>query len=201
VPLAVRAGFVETIGLTWFERLLARVAQTYPHVTIEMHVDLASQLVDRLAWRRLDIVFLPGPVPIPGVVTAPARNWGYPVGSPEVTDAMKWGTGVGGDKGLTATLTGSAEVKGDATVTVKVEAGSELLRAYEGAKTALHLMGQLNTNGPGSLGHSSPDASAPVVGGRSTPGKFRRQRELVDGREIVRVDRQGRRPTRPACRV
>ena len=71
VPLTVRAGFVETIGLTWFERLLARVAQTYPHVTIEMHVDLASQLVDRLARRRLDIVFLPGPVPIPGVVTAP----------------------------------------------------------------------------------------------------------------------------------
>jgi hypothetical protein len=101
-----------------------------------------------------------------------ARNWGYPVGSPEskVTDTMKWGTGVGGDEGLAATLTGSAEVKGDATVTVKVEAGSELLRAYEGAKTALHLMGQLNTNGPRSLGHSSPDASAPVEGGRSTPG-------------------------------
>src|SRR3977135_192610 len=53
VLLPVRAVFVETIGLTWFERLLARVAQTYPHVTIEMHVDLASQLVDRLARRRV----------------------------------------------------------------------------------------------------------------------------------------------------
>lgn len=69
-----------------------------------------------------------------------------------------------GDGNVKAELTGSAEVKGEATIIVKVEAGSELLRAVEGAKSAAKLSGQLNANGPGSTGKSSPDASTGRTG-------------------------------------
>lgn len=72
----------------------------------------------------------------------------------------------GSESGVTAQLTGSAEVTGEATITVRVEAGSELLRAVEGAKSAARLSGQLNANGPGSTGRSSPDAGAPSTGGQ-----------------------------------
>lgn len=61
---------------------------------------------------------------------------------------------------ITAELTGSAEVKGETIVTVRVEAGSELLRAVEGAKATARMAGTLNANGPGSTGKSSPDAGA-----------------------------------------
>ncbi len=64
----VRAGVTELIALTWFDRLLVRLAEAYPHVTVEMDVDLSSRLVAGLARRRLDIAFLPGPLPVPGVV-------------------------------------------------------------------------------------------------------------------------------------
>jgi DNA-binding transcriptional LysR family regulator len=64
----IRAGVTELVALTWFDRLLVRVAEAYPNVTVEMDVDLASRLVDRLARRRLDMLFLPGPVPVAGVV-------------------------------------------------------------------------------------------------------------------------------------
>jgi hypothetical protein len=74
---------------------------------------------------------------------------------------MAYGTGVSGDKQITAQLAGSADVKGQADVTVKIEAGSSLIRAVEQARTAMRLSGTLNANGPGSLGHSSPDAAAP----------------------------------------
>lgn len=69
-----------------------------------------------------------------------------------------------GDGGVKAELTGSAEVKGEATITVKVEAGSELLRAVETARSAAKLSGQLNANGPGSTGKSSPDAATGRTG-------------------------------------
>ena len=95
------------------------------------------------------------------------KTWGYDgVSGPEVSQTMTYGTGAGGNGGpLTATLTGSADVKGEAQVTVKVEAGSSLLQVVEQAKSALKLAGTLNANGPGSVGKSSPDArSNPSVG-------------------------------------
>jgi len=69
---------------------------------------------------------------------------------------MTYGTGAGG---VTATLTGSAEVSGEAKLTVT--ASSELISIVDQAKQAIHLAGQLNANGPGSNGRSSPDAAAP----------------------------------------
>ncbi len=60
-----------------------------------------------------------------------------------------------------ATLTGTADVKGEVTVTVRVEAGSSLVEAKAAAERAVaNLKGQLNANGPGSRGTSSPDAGS-----------------------------------------
>lgn len=92
------------------------------------------------------------------------RAWGYDgVSGPEVSDTMKFGTGVGGDKGtVTAALTGSAEVKGEAKLTIGVS--SQFITLVERAEQAIKLAGSLHANGPGSTGKSSPDAAAPSVG-------------------------------------
>jgi hypothetical protein len=67
-----------------------------------------------------------------------------------------------------ATLTGSAEVKGEVTVTNIVQAGSELLRIVSEIRTMqASLYGQLKANGPGSTGKSSPDATAPSPRGNA----------------------------------
>lgn len=85
------------------------------------------------------------------------------MGSPELTRTMTYGTGVGGQ--LNATLTGSAEVHGQAEVKVTVEAGSTLLQVVEQSKRLnMDLRGSVNANGPGSAGKSSPDAAAPATG-------------------------------------
>jgi DNA-binding transcriptional LysR family regulator len=63
-PVTVRIGVGELIALTWFDRLLARLRETHPHVVVDMHVDLASRLVDGLARRTLDLILTPGEVPL-----------------------------------------------------------------------------------------------------------------------------------------
>jgi DNA-binding transcriptional LysR family regulator len=60
----VRIGVGELIALTWFDRLLARLRETHPHVVVHMHVALASRLVDGLARRELDLILTPGQLPI-----------------------------------------------------------------------------------------------------------------------------------------
>ncbi|WJR74921.1 hypothetical protein [Bradyrhizobium sp. NP1] len=89
------------------------------------------------------------------------RAFGYDeLSGPELSPTMTYGTGVGGDKQVTAQLTGSADVHGEAKITV--EASSTLLQIARDAQNAIRLVGTLNANGPGSLGHSSPDAIAPA---------------------------------------
>jgi hypothetical protein len=64
-----------------------------------------------------------------------------------------------------ATLTGSAEVTGEVTVKNEITAGSALIAIVNQAQSLVaQLRGSLNANGPGSLGHSSPDAVAPSRG-------------------------------------
>jgi DNA-binding transcriptional LysR family regulator len=65
---SVRIGVAELVALTWFDRLLARLRETHPHVVVDMHVDLASRLVDGLSRRALDLILTPGEVPIGGVL-------------------------------------------------------------------------------------------------------------------------------------
>jgi DNA-binding transcriptional LysR family regulator len=59
----LRIGIAEFIGLTWFDRLLARIEDEFPQVTTEIDVDLSSSLVDRVLRRELDVVFFPGSAP------------------------------------------------------------------------------------------------------------------------------------------
>lgn len=85
--------------------------------------------------------------------------------APGLSPTMTFGTGVPGDRGaVTAQLSGSAVVGGEVTVNNVVQAGSELLSIVAQAKQVIKLAGSLNVNanGPGSTGRSSPDAAAPV---------------------------------------
>jgi len=77
--------------------------------------------------------------------------------SPGITQSMLYGTGH--DAEIQAQLSGSAEVHGEAKLTV--EASSTLIQIAKQAQDAIRLIGTLHANGPGSLGHSSPDAAAP----------------------------------------
>jgi hypothetical protein len=43
----------------------------------------------------------------------------------------------------------------------RINASSSLLDVVKQAQAAFQLIGRVNSNGPGSLGHSSPDAAAP----------------------------------------
>jgi hypothetical protein len=62
-----------------------------------------------------------------------------------------------------ATLNGSAEVTGQVTVKSEITASSTLLSIVQAAQDVVaKLQGTLSANGPGSLGHSSPDAAAPA---------------------------------------
>jgi hypothetical protein len=89
------------------------------------------------------------------------REWGYGDNSiaPEISPTMTYGTGVGGDKGGHVDVSG--QVSGEAKMALEVNAGSSLLDVVRRAEAAIQLAGTINSSGPGSLGHSSPDASAP----------------------------------------
>jgi DNA-binding transcriptional LysR family regulator len=65
----VRAGVVELVALSWFDRLLLRVGEIYPKIAFEIDVDLSSRLVTKLARRELDIIFVPGAIPVPRAVS------------------------------------------------------------------------------------------------------------------------------------
>jgi DNA-binding transcriptional LysR family regulator len=63
----LRIGIAELIGLTWFDRLLARIEDEYPEVTTDIDVDLSASLVDRVLRRELDVAFFPGSAPAESV--------------------------------------------------------------------------------------------------------------------------------------
>jgi hypothetical protein len=77
--------------------------------------------------------------------------------SPEVTPTTTYGTGVGGDKSVAV----SGTVTGEGKMAIEVNAGSSLIDVVNRAEAAIRLAGTVNSNGPGSLGQSSPDANAP----------------------------------------
>ena len=65
---SIRIGLVESVALTWFQNLLARIEARYPRVQMEIDVDLSNRLLTKLARRQIDIALVPGPVQLPGVV-------------------------------------------------------------------------------------------------------------------------------------
>ena len=94
-----------------------------------------------------------------------AREWGYSGGTPELSDTMKYGTGVGGDKSSNVSVTG--DVNGKIEGRFEVVPGSAFLSLVESVKqSVIEVKGALRSagNGPGSTGRSSPDAAAPNTG-------------------------------------
>jgi len=87
--------------------------------------------------------------------------------SPELSPTMTYGTGVGGDRSQTVSVSG--QVTGEAKMALDINAGSSLIDVVKRAEAAIRLAGSLNSNGPGSLGHSSPDAAAPPPGSPGAP--------------------------------
>jgi DNA-binding transcriptional LysR family regulator len=64
----IRIGVGEVIALTWFYRLHARIGERYPNVRLEIDVGLSGRLIDKLRHDQVDIVLVPGPVTLPGVI-------------------------------------------------------------------------------------------------------------------------------------
>lgn len=76
-------GVVETIAHTWLPRLIERLAQAYPALSLELDIDITTNLSRRLIAREIDIAFLMGPIAHPEIENLPLGT--YPlvwVGSP-----------------------------------------------------------------------------------------------------------------------
>ncbi len=56
----LRVGIAELIGLTWFDRFILRLEESFPDLSVDIEVEVASKLVEGLSRRKLDIAFLPG---------------------------------------------------------------------------------------------------------------------------------------------
>jgi DNA-binding transcriptional LysR family regulator len=56
------------IALTWIDRLLGRIAETYPRLSPELDVDISGRLLGKLARGSIDLALLPGPVVMRGMV-------------------------------------------------------------------------------------------------------------------------------------
>jgi DNA-binding transcriptional LysR family regulator len=63
----LRLGVAETIVHTWLTRFIKRVNGTYPHLALEIEVDVSRNLSDRLLVQEIDLAFLLGPPASPSV--------------------------------------------------------------------------------------------------------------------------------------
>ncbi len=74
----LRLGVAETIVNLWLPRLIQRVDQDYPHLTLEIDVDISPNLRDRLVAQEIDLAFLLGPVSAPSIHNQPLCQ--FPMG-------------------------------------------------------------------------------------------------------------------------
>lgn len=58
----LRLGVSETIVHTWLSRLIEAVNGTYPHLSLEIEVDITPNLTERLLAQEIDLAFLVGPL-------------------------------------------------------------------------------------------------------------------------------------------
>src|SRR5205807_9502126 len=72
----LRLGVAETIVHTWLTKFITRVNQTYPHLALEIEVDISPNLRDRLIAPEIDLALLLRPPPAPSVPTR--ALCGYP---------------------------------------------------------------------------------------------------------------------------
>ncbi|MCS4504281.1 HTH-type transcriptional activator CmpR [wastewater metagenome] len=66
---SIRLGVVETIVYTWLPRLIERVNEAYPALSLELDVDTSVNLAEKLTAHDLDIAFLMGPVNQPDITS------------------------------------------------------------------------------------------------------------------------------------
>lgn len=74
----LRLGVSETIVHTWLPAFIERLDKTYPHLGIEIEVDISPNLQERLLARQIDLAFLLGPLSEPQIRNLPLCR--YPVG-------------------------------------------------------------------------------------------------------------------------
>ena len=63
----LRLGVAETIVHTWLTQLIKSVNHTYPNLTLEIEVDITSNLRTRLLAQEIELAFLLGPLTAPTV--------------------------------------------------------------------------------------------------------------------------------------
>jgi len=81
----LRLGITELTALTWLPRLIARLRERYPKVTIETEVDMSRDLYDRLQDDRLDVIIIPEAFSDSHITAVPlTRNRNVWMGSPKL---------------------------------------------------------------------------------------------------------------------
>ena len=84
----VRLGVAETLVHTWLARLVKRLHERYPAITLEISVDVSANLRDALLAGELDVTLLLGPVGAPKITNLPLCR--YPmawIASPDLAVA------------------------------------------------------------------------------------------------------------------
>ena len=74
----LRLGVAETIVHTWLSQLIKSVNHAYPNLTLEIEVDITSNLRSRLLAQEIELAFLLGPLTAPTVSNRALCD--YPVG-------------------------------------------------------------------------------------------------------------------------
>src|SRR6195256_3440201 len=74
----LRLGVAETIVHTWLSQLIKRVNHAYPNLSLEIEVDITSNLTMRLLAQEIELAFLLGPLAAPTVSNRVLCD--YPVG-------------------------------------------------------------------------------------------------------------------------
>jgi len=74
----LRLGVAETLVHTWLPRLIKRVNTAFPHLSLEIEVDITPNLSARLLAQEIELAFALGPVAASGVRHRALCN--YPIG-------------------------------------------------------------------------------------------------------------------------
>ncbi len=79
----LRLGVAETIVHTWLSRLIKSVNTAYPNLSLEIEVDITSNLRTRLLAQEIELAFLLGPLTAPTISNRALCD--YPVGKRRLT--------------------------------------------------------------------------------------------------------------------